>query len=214
MSSAFQRPRSEPVICRAYCAIAWDARLEEMERRVTIEPYAAFALPHYGERDSVHDAAHIERIIARLDEFAAGVEPAPRADRLFFLASFHGLAPRVRDDDHFREEVDGLLRSLGWTAEEISAAFAALERHCDDPQTPEEWIVHDANAVELLGAFGIAKSFMKGGAERQGYNETLAIFERNLNRVDFCTPRGRELADKGRNYARSFIARLRDELGQ
>jgi uncharacterized protein len=102
---------------------------------------------------------------------------------------------------------------LGWTLEESAEAFARLARHCDDPQTAEERIVHDANYVELLGPFGIAKAFTKGGAEAQSYEETLAIFERNLDRVEFRTPCGRELADEGRAYARSFIKRLRLELG-
>ena len=40
--------------------------------------------------------------------------------------------------------------------------------------------MHDANYVEVLGAFGIAKAFTKGGAERQSYEETIAIFRENL----------------------------------
>jgi hypothetical protein len=103
-------------------------------------------------------------------------------------------------------DVDVFLRSHGWA--ETSDAFAALERHCDDPQTPEVRVVHDANYVELLGAFGVAKAFTKGGAEGQTYEETLATFERNLAGVEFRTPRGRQLAADGRAYAHSFIARL------
>jgi hypothetical protein len=188
------------------------AIIRSVGERSSIGPYAAFALPHYSDRDSAHDEAHIKRILARLDDLSAGVEPAPRSDRLNFLACFHGLALRVRDDLQFREEAEALLGSLGWPPAEIAEAFVALDRHCDDPRTPEEWIVHDANYIELLGVFGVAKAFTKGGAEHQSYEETLDIFERNLDRIEFRTPHGRALAEEGRSCARAFIARLRDEL--
>lgn len=175
-------------------------------------PYATFALPHYAARDSAHDAAHIRRIIGRLDDLSRGVEPAPRAELLAFLASFHGLADRMRRDDGFRAETKALLASLGWSRGLIEEGFVALDRHCTDPVTSEEQVVHDANYAELLGAFGVAKAFTRGGADGQSYEETLTIFERNLRRVRFRTPRGRALAEEGLRYGEAFIARLRQEL--
>ncbi|WP_157683283.1 HD domain-containing protein [Microlunatus soli] len=64
----------------------------------------------------------------------------------------------------------------------------------------------------MLGAFGVAKAFTKGGAAGQSYEQTMAIFDQNLARVRFRTPRGRASAEVGRAYARSFLDQLRVEL--
>jgi hypothetical protein len=40
----------------------------------------------------------------------------------------------------------------------------------------------------------------------------MTSYERRLEKAEFKTPRGRELAPGGRDYARSFLARLRSEL--
>ncbi|HEV2124492.1 MAG TPA: hypothetical protein VGW38_17195, partial [Chloroflexota bacterium] len=126
--------------------------------RFDCHQYEAFALPYYGDKDPAHGAAHLRQILSRLDELSQTLEPPPRQDRLYFLACFHGLFKRVATDAAFRAEVERFLASLGWTPEETADALAALARHATDPQTPEECVVHDANACERLGAFGIAKA--------------------------------------------------------
>jgi hypothetical protein len=181
--------------------------------RDRLEAYLEFVRPRHGERDAAHDFRHIERIVARLEVLSEGVEPAPRRERLYFLACFHGLAGRMKSDEALRGETEAFLGGLGWSKEEIREGFDALDRHLKDPQTVEEEIVHDANFVELLGAFGIAKAFTVGGARGQSYEETADIFEhRYLEAVEFRTPAGRRLAEEGREYAREFLRRLRCEL--
>ena len=74
-------------------------------------------------------------------------------------------------------------------------------------------IVHDANYIELLGAFGIAKAFTTGGARRQTYEETANIFEyQYLDKVAFLTPRGKQIAREKRAYTKGFLKQLRSEL--
>jgi len=130
---------------------------------------------------------------------------------LCFLAAFHGVWPRWRDDSEFREASRTFLTGIGWGAGGLDEAALLLERHGNDPQTAEEKIVHDANYIELLGALGIAKAFTVGGARGQTYEETSGIFSHNLDKVEFYTPVGRRLADAGRAYAKEFLARLREE---
>jgi uncharacterized protein len=67
---------------------------------------------------------------------------------------------------------------LGWTPAETTEVLAALARHADGPVSVEERIVHDANAVEVLGAFGIAKAFTTG-ALGQSYEQAAAIHARS-----------------------------------
>lgn len=124
-----------------------------------IEPYKNFAQAYYIDRDSAHDFRHIERIISRLNFLSQEVSQLPNKALLYFLACFHGLQKNIHNDTSFRDRVTDFLQDLGWTKTEIEMAFDSLERHTDNPQTVEEKIVHDANYVELLGAFGIFISF-------------------------------------------------------
>ena len=162
-----------------------DVRIQVVSPVESVEPYLNFALPLYEGRDAAHDANHIRRIVARLAQLSQDVQPPPRAAVVHFLACFHGLVSRVLEEDRLRLQIEGLLTGLGWSASEIDEGLLLLSRHCIDPRTPEECIVHDANYVEVLGAFGIAKAFTKGGAKGQSYEETIAIFRENLDRVDF-----------------------------
>jgi HD superfamily phosphodiesterase len=132
---------------------------------------------------------------------------------LYFLATFHGLAQHIVTSPDFSSRVHDFLGQLGWSHQEIVDGFCRLQRHLQSPLTVEEHIVHDANYVELFGAFGIAKAFTKGGAEGQSYEETADIFERQfLDAVEFKTPEGRRMAAEKRAYTKDFLARLRAEL--
>jgi uncharacterized protein len=142
-----------------------------------LEPYLEFVRPFYANRDSAHDFRHIQRIVGRLDLLSQEVPRSPQKSKLYFLASFHGLIFPLRQDEPFRQQVRAFLYELNWTAIEIEQAFESLERHLKNPQTIEEEIICDANSLELLGAFGIAKAFTTGGARGQSYEETVEIFE-------------------------------------
>ena len=110
------------------------------------------------------------------------------------------------------------MQDLEWTEIEIEQAFQSLERHLEDPQIIEEKIVHDANYLELLGAFGIAKAFTTGGARKQSYEQTADIFEyRYLDKVEFLTSVGKRIAKEKRTYTIAFLVLMRytsDLFGQ
>ena len=102
---------------------------------------------------------------------------------------------------------------MGWDAEEIADGFERLHRHLKAPVTIEEQVVYDANYLELLGAFGIAKAFTKGRAEGQSYEETADIFEHQyLDVIEFRTPVDKQIASEKRADTQDFFARLRAEL--
>jgi uncharacterized protein len=173
-------------------------------------PYERFALAHYADKDPAHDANHIRRILARCGQLAKGL-PVPRPDRLYLLACFHGLGQRTTHDPGFCQQVEAFLASMGWAGPEITDALASLRRHLTAPVTVEERIVHDANAVEVLGAFGIAKAFTTGGARGQSYEQTVERYEQLLDQTRFVTPAGQALARDGRAYARAFLRRFKAE---
>ena len=179
--------------------------------RGDLRGYLDYVRPHYLSKDVAHDLGHILRIAQRLDGLARGLTVNDRP-LLHFLAAWHGLADKIAGGSWFADATRAFLRTDGWSDDSIDTAYVALVRHGSSPVSVEERIVHDANAMETIGAFGIAKAFTKGGSEGNTYEETIAVYERNLERAEFSTPRGRELALEGREYARQFLARLGGEL--
>ena len=183
-----------------------------MVERGEIQPYLDFVRPHYDGRDVGHDFRHIIRIVERLDELAEGINPTPSSRSLNFLSAFHGLGTKITQSNDFRESVISFLLGVGWELSEIDAAFASLATHLTDPKTPEEMMVHDANFFEVTGPFGIAKAFAVGGALGQTYEQTLAIFKANIDKVTFRTPAGRETYEPRKKYAQLFILALQADL--
>jgi uncharacterized protein len=178
-----------------------------------VKPYKEFVQDYYLDKDPAHNFRHIERIVSRLDFLSKEILPTPNKSLLYFLACFHGLEKNIRDDKSFYKQVRHFLLDLEWTETEIKRAFESLKRHTTKPQTVEEAIVHDANYVELLGAFGIAKAFTTGGARKQTYEETADIFEyQYLDKVVFLTPRGKRIAQEKKAYTKKFFKQLRSEL--
>ncbi len=177
-----------------------------------IESYKEFVKPHYAAKDPAHDFQHIERIINRLSMLSENLSQEIHLEKLYFLACFHGLGKQLSRSEDFQSQVRLFLKSLTWTSENIEEGFQSLYRHLVNPQSIEEKIVHDANYIEVLGAFGIAKAFTTGGAKGQSLEETANIFEHQyLDRVVFQTPKGKRLAEERKNYTKEFLTRLRSE---
>ena len=177
-----------------------------------IEPYFEAIRPYYLDRDAGHDLRHIARIFDRLEELSVGYNPSPRLHFLHFLAAFHGLGKEMQSDAELQSFTKDFLEQLGWKDDEISQAFAALERHLRSPQTVEEMIVHDANYFEVTGAFGIAKAFTVGGHFNQSYEQTLEIFSENIEKLVFRTPVGRAAYEVRKEIARTYIKEFQNEL--
>ena len=175
------------------------------------QAYLDYVRPHYEAKDVANDFAHIKRICLRLEDLSKGLR-VNDFPLLHFLACWHGLAAQIVGGSWFADATRAFLTEDGWRNDDIDTAYVALVRHSSSPVTVEERIVHDAAALELLGAFGIASAFTQGGAEGRSYEETMVSHERFLERTEFKTPRGSELSGGGREYARQFLARLRSEL--
>lgn len=183
-----------------------------MPSKDQIEPYRDFVKPYYEEKDPAHDFRHIEKIINRLTMLSEGISQEIHPEKLYFLACFHGLGKQLSSNKDFNDRVQTFLESLGWTIENIEEAFQSLYCHLTNPRSVEEKIVHDANYIEILGAFGIAKAFITGGAKGQTIEETAHTFEyQYLDKVIFQTPVGKRLADERKEYTKEFLIRLQNE---
>jgi uridine kinase len=100
--------------------------------------YEAHALRHHP------DARRLGRVVRALQLMSTGYDPL-HTDLLYALACFAELPPPARAG------VPPFLSDLGWPAEHIAEAVAALDRVFTDPRTPEEWVVHDVYAIETGG---------------------------------------------------------------
>lgn len=178
-----------------------------------IDTYLEFVKPLYDSKDPAHNFQHIERIIEKSSTIRESIESNIRLELLYFLICFHGLGKKLHSDEYAQRASRDFLIGIGWSEDEIAFGFECLRRHTKNLVKVEEKIVHDANYIELLGAFGIAKAFTTGGALGQTYEETMRIYEESyLDKVQFQTVIGRKLAEEGCKYAKEFLARLKSEL--
>lgn len=182
-----------------------------MQQAETIAgPYLDAALPFYDGKDVAHGRHHVLRLCERVLLLVPS-DTDVDLPYLWFLVAFHGLVDALPEAG-LAAETQALLERLGWDKSSAQEAIEGLRRHTTDPQRLEEKLVHDANLLEVLGAFGVAKAFTRGGAVGQTYDETLDIYEQNLAKAQFATEAGRKNAEAGRSYGRAFIRQLRAEL--
>lgn len=179
-----------------------------------IMSYKDYVKKHYETKDVAHDFEHIERIINTTKRIVAyGVDKDIDYPLLTFLQCFHGLNPKLEADSRFKEKTIGFLLEKGWVAREISNAFESLNRHCKLPQRIEEEIVHDANFIEVVGYFGLARAFNSAGARGQSVEEIMQILKSHYyDKVECKTPYGKIVYKERKELAESFLNALKEEI--
>jgi hypothetical protein len=161
--------------------------------------------------DGMANYGDVERAVAAAEAIAAEARGAD-GDLLFLLAVFSGQEKWVSRMGHgSRTEI--FLESLGLPRRIIAALFRGLSRFQTSPQTLEEEIVHDAVALDSLGAYGIARGLAEAYRERLDMLEMAAAIEEAAARP-LCTEAGRLLASPRRQAMLDFAARLRAEHAQ
>jgi uncharacterized protein len=123
--------------------------------------------------DPAHDREHIRRVVANARRLAA----AERADLAVVLpAAWLHDCVIVPKDSPLRAQAsrqaalvaDDFLRGAGYPAKLLPAIQHAIEAHSFSagipPRTLEARVVQDADRLDALGAVGIARCLMLGGA--------------------------------------------------
>lgn len=123
--------------------------------------------------DVAHDAEHIRRVVTNARRLAA----ATGADVAVVVpAAWLHDCVRVAKNSPLRAQASRLaadaaaefLRAEGYPAEHIAAIAHAIAAHSFSagiaPQTLEAQVVQDADRLDALGAVGIARCLMLGGA--------------------------------------------------
>ena len=190
--------------------------------RATVLDFAKshFRHPAWGYSHSMRDYA-----IAR--ELAAADHVTLDDDVLFAAACLHDMAafaPWANDKDHADEAariVDTVLQGTGFPMAKIDAVRGAIRTHMydRDPVGPEALYLHDADALDWLGAIGVARIF--GTVDPNGGDPdgpaAAKMLEENLAQVPprVLSPAGRSrvapLADELKHYLEN-LRRESDDL--
>lgn len=189
--------------------------------------------------DAAHDMEHIRRVVANARRLAA----AENAQLAVVLpaAWLHDCVTVPKDSPH-RAQASRLaaqaaadfLHHVGYPTELIPAIQHAIEAHSFTAQIPprtlEAKVVQDADRLDALGAIGIARTLMLGGAMRRVLYDPAEPFPINrppddaVSSVDHFytkllklagtmqTENGRLEAHKRTQFMKQFLAQLAEEI--
>jgi hypothetical protein len=189
------------------------------EWRETVRKFAAehFKNPAWGYSHSVRDYK-----LAR--ELAASDHVVLDDDVLYAAAYLHDMAafppwekPDADHADVAAAIVDTVLKGTGFPMKKIDAVRGAIRTHMyeRDPVGPEALYLHDADALDWLGAIGVARIFGlvdPNGGKPSG-PEVVPMLETNLSKVPsrVLSPAGKaQVAQRTQELSR-FLGDLRRE---
>lgn len=184
--------------------------------RATVRALAAaeFRNPAWGYSHSARDYA-LARQLARAD----GVRLDD--DVLFAAAWLHDMAafPKweaagVDHADRAADTVDTILKGSGFPEGKIDAVRAAIRTHMfdRDPKTPEALYLHDADALDWLGAVGVARVMALADAQggKPDGPDVVKMLEDNLAKVParVLSPAGKALMPGRKAELEAFLRQL------
>jgi uncharacterized protein len=201
---------------------------------------AALLAEEQSATDAAHDEGHVRRVVANAKKFAEteGADPAVvlPAAWLHDCVTIPKNSPQRASASRLAAERAGeLLRAAGYPAQHIPAIEHAIEAHSFSarvtPRTIEAKVVQDADRLEALGAVGIARTLITGGANgtpfydlaepfpitRAADDRTSIIdhfFTKLLTLADTMqTAAGRTAAQQRAQFLNQFLTQLGSEIG-
>jgi uncharacterized protein len=201
--------------------------------------FERFLAEHAAAQDAAHDGEHIRRVVTTARRLAA----AERADLAVVVpaAWLHDCVVVPKDSPRRSQAstlaaraAAGFLRGLGYPETHIAAIEHAIAAHSFSaniqPLTVEARVVQDADRLDAIGAIGVARCLMLGGAlGRRLYHPaepfpatrqpddrayTIDHFYLKLLRLaeSMTTAAGREEARRRTVFMRGFLEQLRGEI--
>ena len=214
-------PLAAAVVCIGAAGASGAAEPSVAPWRTVVRGFSAehFHHPAWGYSHSVRDYELATALAAedhvKLDD-----------DVLFAAAYLHDIAAfapwdREKDGiDHADEGarvVEEVLKGTGFPMEKLEAVRAAIRTHMFDraPAGPESTYLHDADALDWLGAIGVARIIATvdaGGGDPDG-PKAVQMLEENLASVPagVRSPSARRRLPALEAELRGFIVRLRAE---
>jgi uncharacterized protein len=190
--------------------------------------------------DAAHDMAHLYRVWKNVRDIHAieggDLEALCAATILHDAVNLPKDHPDRAKASHLSGKVaQKALTALNWDIPRIDAVVHAIEAHSFSagiaPKTHEARILQDADRLDAIGAIGIARCFMVGGAlDRTLYDPNdPAAQNRDLNdgqftlehfplkllqlKDSFQTATGRKIAGERHAYMTGFLDRLGRDCG-
>lgn len=202
--------------------------------------FATFLAANQGAEDAAHDGMHIRRVVAN----ARMLAKAENANRAVVLpaAWLHDCvivpkdsAERMMASRLAAAAAGAFLHDAGYPAPHIPAIQHAIEAHSFSariaPRTLEAQVVQDADRLDALGAIGIARTLMLGGAMGKPLYDTDEPFpitrmaDDSENVLDHFfvklltlsgtmqTRAGRAEAERRTAFMRAYLVQLGEEIG-
>lgn len=212
------------LLMAATCAIAADPLPEPGTAATWRDSVRAFAKEHF--RNPAWGYSHSSRDYALARELAATDGVTLDDDVLFASAYLHDIAafkPWEEDKkDHAdvaADLIDSVLKDTGFPMVKIEAVRAAIRTHMYDrkPAGAEAVYLHDADAIDWLGAIGVARVMAlvdPAGGPPDG-PAMVKFLEENLAGVPggVVSPAGRALVPARRAGLAKFIEDLKAQSG-
>ncbi|PKA40497.1 HD domain-containing protein [Rhizobium sullae] len=204
------------------------------------ESLAAELIPYATEGDDgSHDLAHILRVFRNAMRIHATEGGNGRilsaAVLLHDCVAVEKSSPlRSKASALAAQKASGILKELGWTAEEIAAVAHAITTHSFSanitPETLEARILQDSDRLDAIGMVGAARCFYIGGRMASGLYDpfdpaaehrplddrryAIDHFQTKLFKLadGFQTAAGRALAAERDKRLRDFLAAFMDEI--
>lgn len=187
--------------CSAADATDWRGKVRDFAQK-------HFKQPAWGFSHNVRDYD--------LAKALAAADHATLDDDVLFAAAYlHDIAAFAPWEDEKKDHSDvgaeaaaGVLKDTGFPMQKLAAVQAAIRTHMyyRDPKAPEAMYLHDADALDWLGAIGVARIFglvdPKGG-EPDG-PKAAAMLEENLAKVP-----GRVVSAAGKARVAALAAELK-----
>jgi HD superfamily phosphodiesterase len=206
-------------ICAAILGSAQPATADAPDWHATVRELAAkhFKNPAWGYSHCVRDYA-----LAR--ELAAADHVAVDDDVLFAASYLHDMAAfppweneKLDHSDVAADIVDTVLKGTAFPMAKIDAVRGAIRTHMyyRDPAGPEALYLHDADALDWLGAIGVARIIAlvdPKGASPDG-PKAVKMLEDNLKNVParVLSPAGRAMVPPRQAELEAFLKDLRRE---
>lgn len=187
--------------------------------RTVISKFAQehFNNPAWGYSHSMRDY-QLARELAAADHVALDDDVLYAAAYLHDMAAFEPWEKSGVDHaDQAAAIVDTVLKNTGFPMKKIEAVRSAIRTHMYDrnPVGPEALYLHDADALDWLGAIGVARVI--GLVDAHGGNptgpEVIPMLESNLAKVPprVLSPAGKKRVPERVEQLQTFLRQLRQE---
>ena len=163
-------------------------------------------------------ASHSRRDYALAKQMAAADGVALDDDVLFAAATLHDMAAfpqwgeKGRDhSDVAAEKIDTVLAGTDFPAAKLDAVRAAIRTHMyyRDPVAPEARYLHDADALDWLGAIGVARQFGNAHAGTGAVRQIKSLMD--MVPPEVVTPAGKARLPKLLAEDKAFLDALAQE---